>query len=110
MTSQEPWTGVTYGGNWSRYDGNYANADYRKDQNGRVHLRGLIKPTATPSSGQLMFSLPSGYQPTHYVIFPLATSTGYGQLYVNGSGNFLWSSGSTGGGWVSLEGISFATT
>jgi hypothetical protein len=54
----------------------YTTAAYVKDGSGFVHLKGNVARicpsewTRVPSSNQVIFQLPPGYQPSHFVLFP----------------------------------------
>lgn len=99
----EGWTAVsTFYNSWVNFGSGYANAGYYKDPTGIVRLRGLVK------SGTLsvrMFTLPSGYLPADYKIFPTPTGTGYGRIDVNTSGDVILIAG--GNAYCSLDVIQF---
>ena len=85
---------------------------FRIDANGVVHLRGLVK------SGSIgaIFTLPAGYRPTATWLFicasnSSATPPGYARVDINTSGSVSLNtySANSNNGWVSLDGITFAT-
>lgn len=53
------WTAVIFQNGWVNYAPPYATAGYRKDSNGIVHIRGLVKSGAI---GTPIFTLPPGYR------------------------------------------------
>ncbi|GAB6043566.1 C1q-like domain-containing protein [Endothiovibrio diazotrophicus] len=96
---------VNYG-----YDGNdYATVAYRKDGEGFVHLRGLVK-----NGTGVIFNLPPGYRPAKNEVFPTVAFNGafmFGRVDVNGMNGVQASDGDVivhaGSGWVTLSGIIF---
>lgn len=59
----DSWTAPTLLNSWANSNqgaGMYSPAGYYKDQNGRVHIRGMI---AGGASGSTAFTLPAGYRP-----------------------------------------------
>jgi Pectate lyase superfamily protein len=82
-------------------------AGYWKDQQGVVHLQGYLSGgTFGSGSGNIIFTLPSGYYPVNGSTFAVATGGGYGLVVIDASGNIYPVSGS---GYVSLDGINFPT-
>jgi hypothetical protein len=60
-TSQ--WFDMTLQNGWLNYGNPHSVAGFRKDDNGVVHVRGLIK-TGTTTSGTTIATLPDGFRPT----------------------------------------------
>lgn len=54
-----------FGGNWNNIGSPYGPLKFRKDTEGKVHMRGQIRPGAggTPTSSTI-FTLPADYRPT----------------------------------------------
>lgn len=111
-SSTPSWTAPTFQNSWTNYGSEWNTAGYYKDANGVVHLRGLVK------SGSIgaIFTLPSGYRPTATWLFicasnSSATPPGYARVDVNNSGvvSLNTYSANSNNGWVSLDGITFAT-
>ena len=108
----EPWHIVgaasepAYTNGYTSYGGGYVGAQFRRDPFGRVHLRGLVKPG---TAGQSIFTLPAGYRPVAYTLFPSVISpvsaTYYVQVYSTGE-VYSVSNATT---YVSLDGIYFDT-
>ena len=111
-TSTPTWTAPTFQNSWVNYGSEWNSAGYYKDANGVVHLRGLVK------SGSIgaIFTLPAGYRPTATWLFicasnSSATPPGYARVDINTSGSVSLNtySANSNNGWVSLDGITFAT-
>lgn len=100
------WTAPTLLNSWVNFGGAFANAGYRKDANGFVHLRGLIK-SGTTTGGTVLFNLPAGYRPSAGVVFPVASNGAYGQIKVSETtaGNVTIDVGSN--VWLSFGDVSF---
>ena len=65
-------TGIGFANSWVNYGGVYAQARYRKDGQGFVHLSGVIK---SGTMGASAFTLPVGYRPSLQLIFPAASGS-----------------------------------
>jgi len=87
---------------WVNYGTPNRNAGYYKDQFGIVHLEGCVK---SGTIGTAIFTLPSGYTPTAYLIFPTVSNSLFGQISIDTSGNVIASVGNNAS--ISLDGISF---
>jgi hypothetical protein len=109
-TAGEP----TFEVDWANYIGQgfYEPAAFRKDRDGRVHLRGAVKrPTNT--TGSYVFTLPTGYRPPFYAYFPVVSTNGSGTptpgfIEIDVSGR-IYVFVETDDRFVSLSGISFFT-
>jgi hypothetical protein len=90
--------------NWVNYDTSVFNpAQYRKDGDGVVWLRGLVKGGA---AGSIIFSLPLGYRPTNRQLHGVCTSESVmGRVDVYKDGRVQIVNGSS--VWLSLDGIAF---
>lgn len=100
---QTKWTDASYGSGWSTYSGSFYGAQYKRDQTGRVWLRGLVKNTSYITA--TIFTLPTGFRPAFGHHFPIAASDAYGQIYVGPGGTVEHQNGlST---WLSLATVSF---
>lgn len=106
-SSGEAWIAPTFTNSWVDYNTGFANAAYRKDAQGYVHLRGLIK---SGTIGTAAFNLPAGYRPAagtnSTLVFGTLSSSGAGRVDVTSAGdvNVLAPSANA---WTSLEGITF---
>lgn len=78
-------------------------AGFRKMADGSVRLKGLLKSTSG-GAGTVMFTLPVGYRPAHYMRFPIA-SGGFGRIDIGGAGQVYFQSGTTGE--VDISSVSF---
>lgn len=98
------WIAPTLLNSWVTYDANFNEAGYRKDANGFVHLKGMIK-----SGSSTMFTLPVGYRPkvdgTRRYLLTGQCSAGIGRIDIMSNGNVDYVSGAN--AWFSLDGISF---
>lgn len=100
----EPWQAVTYLNAWTSYGSTYAPAGYRKDSQGRVHLRGLV---ASGTIGTAIFSLPVGYRPVYRVLFVTISNSAIARCDVDTNGDVIAYNGSN--AWFALDGLSFFT-
>ena len=75
-----------------------------KDENGYIHLRGLIK---NGTDGTTVFTLPVGYRPLQRNIFTIESDDLAGRLDVDDTGEVIPASSTTSPAWISLDGIVF---
>lgn len=61
-----PWTNLSYANSWANYGAPYQIGQYRKVGD-EVQLRGLIRNGTVNTT---MFTLPTGFRPPDYLIFP----------------------------------------
>lgn len=59
---EEPWQNLTLQSGWSNLGGGYRTAQYYKDKEGVVHVKGIITGGSTPFNS-VLFNLPAGYRP-----------------------------------------------
>lgn len=64
----EDWHNVSFANSWTNTGGGFANVQYKKTPDGFVHLRGHTT-AGTKADGTTLFTLPTGYRPTHTVQF-----------------------------------------
>lgn len=112
--SNEDWItvngGVGFNTGWSDYPGTYMRAaQYMKDANGIVHLRGEVRRTS--GSNLKIFTLPSGYRPSAWVFFAVQATSAYGDIQIDPS-NHATQPGAVNLGvgtptYISLDGIHF---
>jgi hypothetical protein len=109
-TSTPTWNAPTLTGGWSNHSQGFNPAGYIKDPYGIVRLRGLVEDGAVYTSN--IMTLPAGFRPPYTCIFTVhAGQNGEARLDVNPSG-LVYIVAYTGGGnngFVSLDGITFAT-
>jgi hypothetical protein len=97
------WTAPTLINSWANYGDVWATAGYYKDENGRVHLKGLVK---NGTIGADIFVLPSGFRPAQYLLLPVQTySNTIGRCNIKSNGGVHPETGNN--AWFSLDGISF---
>lgn len=88
---------------WVNYDAStYSPVGYYKDQDGLVHLRGLIK---NGTIGAICFALPAGYRPAFSLNIATASNAAFALCTIDTSGNVTAFSGSN--TWFSLDNITF---
>lgn len=109
--SGEEWTAVSFTNSWVNYGSSYAPAAYRKDAQGFVHLRGLIK---SGTLGSAAFTLPAGFRPGYVNIYAgrsTVSSTwgvaNMGRVDIETDGDVIPHATLCNNGYVSLEGIVF---
>jgi len=93
---------VAFGGTWVNFGGTNEPARYWKDYTGIVHLGGIVKTGAVPST---IFTLPAGYRPQYALIYAVASNGLFGVCTVNPDGTVVASAGSA--TYFSLSGITF---
>ncbi len=59
-------SGTVLQNGWVDYGSGYTPLSFRRDRQGRVHLRGVIK-SGTFTNGVVLFTLPLGYRPVYKV-------------------------------------------
>lgn len=113
----EPWKPLAFAADWSNYSTGasaYLVAQYRKDQQGRVHLRGLVKKdVGVPVADDVIATLPPGYRPSGRTVFAVAGGDaldkyGRADVLANGDIHFIIG-GTTEADFTSLDTISFWT-
>jgi hypothetical protein len=97
---------ITLQSGWSAYGGSYAPPVIYKVGN-TAYLRGMIKLGAI-TDGSAIGSFPVALCPFPFLIFPVATSGGQGNIVIRTDGVIYVSTGGLpSNGFVSLDGISF---
>lgn len=77
------WIDLTLENGWVVYSSTYATGQYRRDKNGMVHLRGLIKN----GTGINIATLPAGFRPAITELLATATSNNvFGRVDIDPSG------------------------
>lgn len=90
---------------WSNYNTPYATFGYTKTSAGLVVLKGLIKKSSAPVSGEVIATLPVGFRPPAQLMIQLINSGTSGRVYVEPDGDI--SVIALDAAWVSLQDISF---
>ena len=92
----------TFQNGWNNVGSPYPLAAFYMDNQGIVHLEGLIK---SGTIGQIVFILPFGYIPTLDLHFVVNSNNAFGAININNSGTVDVTVGSN--VWVALDGITF---
>lgn len=109
-------TGAAYSANWSNYGSTFQTVAYRRE-GPVVRLRGRAKKASAPAAGDVIFVLPSGFQPTADTDFMVITGADsgaadtVGRVIVRSNGNVEWASGYAGANanpWTALNGLTFS--
>lgn len=99
------WHQATLQNKWTNYGQGYNTAAYTRTDDDWVRIRGLVQGGTI---GTTIFTLPVGYRPPARGLFAASTSpNAYGRVDVHSSGAVVAITGSN--GWISLDGIAFAT-
>ena len=104
ITQPTPWTAVTLINSWTATTGRAP--QYRRDANGRVHLRGGVSGGGTLTNAA--FTLPAGFRPSQLMQFAVPSNTptaAFGSVDVATSGNVTPQIGNA--AFVCFDGISF---
>lgn len=96
------WILPTLLNNWVNFGSSFNAAEYRKDQNDVVYLRGTVKNGTLNSVG---FNLPTGYRPSTNRVFATVANGAFAYVVIYTDGNVLFASASNVS--FSLDGISF---
>lgn len=105
------WISVIFNSSWANSTINTKPAQFYKDKNGVVRLRGVITGTKSSANGDpaaLIFQLPNGYWPAteqYYYPYSLTGNFQLNSIKVEPDGRVLWNSGSHEE--VYLDGITF---
>ncbi|MEF2156387.1 glycosyl hydrolase family 28-related protein [Luteimonas sp. FXH3W] len=81
----QPWITPTYLNSWGQQT-SYTAVGYMKDENGWVHLRGMLLGGAVPDA---LFTLPAPYRPPTIAVFAAESSNGASRIEVHPDGNVL---------------------
>lgn len=122
ITKDAAWSSLSTNTGWAGYGGVYGTGRYRRMPDGSVILRDLINRTAstTPTSGEVVATLPVGYRPVTTAqqhTFVGSSTGGSLSVNINTTGTITitnLSSGAitylgTGNGYLSLNGFQFFT-
>ena len=98
------WYDPTLENNWVAYNAANNSPQYLIDDNGFVHLRGIVKDG--DGGGYDIFSLPQGFRPAKIEVLAGVSSSGFAGIVVDADGDVrAYTGGST--TWTSLDGITF---
>ena len=84
------WITPTLLNNWINYGGTEDGAGYRKDSDGYVHLRGVVKLGV---AGAMVFKLPSGFRPKSFLRFPISGAAKFGEMTISPEGGIYFDAG-----------------
>jgi hypothetical protein len=98
-----PWRRIPLLTNWTEHGNGFNESGYKKDGNGRVHLRGLMNKAFVLSDG-IFATLPVGFRPKNTEIFTVQTSAGAHRMDINNEGRMIYTGSAT---WVCFDNISF---
>ena len=101
IQNPEAWITPTLLNSWENFGGIYATAGYMKDEQGFVHLKGIVKNGVSDE----VFTLPAGYIPAERHMFSHSQGYTIGRIDVDPYGSVINITGQN--GLVSLSGISF---
>lgn len=105
------WSNFVFQNGWSNYGGDNPTAQYLKDINGRVHIRGTVKSGTTTFGTVMVGTLPVGYRPsaTYSVGVIMSTSGGevLGRISIHPDGTITYRGADTVVNWLQLNNISF---
>ena len=106
--TKKGWTAPTLLNSWVDYGSGFNPSGYLKDALGFVHLRGLIKSGTAPTS--IFFVLPVGYRPLYTNLYNVHAGGANGRVDIDAAGNvYIQSYNGGNNGYISLDGITFAT-
>jgi hypothetical protein len=101
----DTWHAPTLQNKWVNYGATFNTAAYTLTDDGWVRLRGLVKAGTFDLP---ILTLPVGYRPPNQYLFPVATNPDtIGRVDVMPDGRVMATTGNA--GWISLDGLSFAT-
>ena len=105
----EPWQPLAFDQRWANYGTGFEAAGYRKDQLGRVSLRGLVTRVDGLPGDEVIATLPPGYRPAAIQIFTGEAQTGVARIDVrpNGEVAYRYSPAQIERDYTSLASISF---
>jgi len=61
---QEAWQNATLVNNWTNFGSGYATAQYYKDKEGIIHIKGVVQGGGLNLAATAIFNLPAGYRPS----------------------------------------------
>ncbi len=85
LVKQEPWKPVTFLNDFQDLGGDWQRTEYRRDNFGTIHVRGLSKRAS--SSYAPLFTLPDGYRPKKDLLFLANGRSGGALLVVRADGS-----------------------
>ena len=110
QTNTAVWSDLTLSNGWLNYDNVNKTTEYDTAQltksGGIVAIRGLIQNGAV-ADGTLLTTLPNGYRPDTYMIFPALAGSGNAALEVYTNGEVHLKGALTAGTWISLDNVVF---
>lgn len=96
------WLALNLENSWVHYNSPHEEPQYRRDRDGWVHLRGLVKN----GTAVTIATLPEGFRPNDYNIYTALSNNVCARINVDSTGT-ISVGGSYSTAWVSLAGIIF---
>lgn len=96
-----------FGSGFSNYtgaSGTYRDLEFYRDR-GRTYISGVVEKSTAVSGGEVIFTLPSGYEPAETEIFTMTSNGALARVDVAPNGNVVVQVGNA--TWISLCGIDF---
>ena len=78
------WTGLSYVNSWANSAGSYELGTYRKDENGFVHLRGILNGSS--ATANTVATLPIGFRPEYIELHKMRSGSGFGRIDISSAG------------------------
>lgn len=109
----EAWQNAVLSNSWENWGDTFAQVAFRKDQTGRVNLRGVLRGPANSGTATALqiLTLPTGYRPTNTLVFWTNDSSTTGlriDVYASGIVEIVGTALAN-VNFPSLDGISFHT-
>jgi hypothetical protein len=109
LPAAEAWAPLSFGVGWGNFGSAYGKVSYRKDQFGRVHMRGLAtRGAGLPVKDSVIGTLPPTHSPPARMIFQANGGASDARVDIAPNGQILWNNGATDEkDYTSFDGISF---
>lgn len=107
LRTDSGWAAPGLAANWANFGAGWANAGYKKDETGRVWLRGMIAKGIAVVAGETIFVLPAGFRPPATEYFAINSNGAFGTIWITAAGAVNLQIGNA--AYVSLSNISFDT-
>lgn len=82
------WVPATLQGAWTNFGGAYRDAAFRRI-NGIVYVRGMIKAGTNVTPGTVLLTLPAGFRPAKFDVYPAWGATAAAALELGPNGNIV---------------------
>jgi hypothetical protein len=98
------WHSLVLANSWVTYSGTFEDPSYCKDNNGFVHLRGLLKDGSAADA--VMCTLPPGFRPSRQINFNAIANDASCKLVIKANGEVNAAAGGS-TAWTSISGVIF---